>query len=616
MSENPSAPRDEDAPENLNPGPPASDEGPFVNLPSEDVAGRHSSNLQKARKQKTAACLGAIVGGCYGLTFTLLAGAAPTSVLWAFLGLVCGAAFGFLLGLYLVYTKAWTIITGLIRGGESYDREERWEMARLAGSAFALLGAITGLVIVLSWAHDLVQNLALFVAALTAFGGGVIGYYSADKRLVPAEEDRPHAIDYVPARRNLRPGRNGLIVTLVAIFALVAGPAVVALLLKVQERREAVATRDGLAAEKAAADRARLEADEARRIAERTAEDDKPLEVCNAPHLFHYRCLAFHPSDRILAAGGGTSDSDPNSFMRINPALVLPAALSVWTTDTWRLNRLLVAAGRDDHPTVSSVAYSPFYNDPREPWNGNLLAAARNGELCVWNTQYSEDTRFRMPDGLPYYARYVAFSPVRAQGEKVLAISGSSDILLFDVESGKVTKTLKFTKEIEKKLNRQDYRPRALTFDPFGSLLVADGVVWNPHSGNVVTSLLHGSTLCAAFSHDGRTLVTADADGKTVRVWDCDGWKERKVISSRLARFAYGALGFSKDGTLAMPGDDGRIRLLNLDRGWVDADLPCGADALQFSPDGKFLATATDGDVKIWDVEKRRQVHRERHIRE
>ncbi|MGA5120943.1 nSTAND1 domain-containing NTPase [Streptomyces pseudogriseolus] len=105
-----------------------------------------------------------------------------------------------------------------------------------------------------------------------------------------------------------------------------------------------------------------------------------------------------------------------------------------------------------------------------------------------------------------------------------------------------------------------------------------------------------------AFSRDGTLLASAGADG-TARWWNTSTGKEVRPRS--LDEGNMWAVEFSPDGrTLATGGDDGAVlwdaatgeRLRTLTRYGMTVS------ALTFSPDGRTLATGGDGAVQLWNV--------------
>jgi WD40 repeat protein/tRNA A-37 threonylcarbamoyl transferase component Bud32 len=124
-----------------------------------------------------------------------------------------------------------------------------------------------------------------------------------------------------------------------------------------------------------------------------------------------------------------------------------------------------------------------------------------------------------------------------------------------------------------------------------------------------------------AFFLDGQRLATASADG-TAKVWDMATGKEIRTLtpgapgSPDRPGFPVITVAFSPDGKQLAAGNDfdPTIKILDLATGVqtltlkghrvpLRSDQPGGVYGLAFSPDGKFLTSASlDGTAKVWDI--------------
>src|SRR5262249_3539834 len=116
------------------------------------------------------------------------------------------------------------------------------------------------------------------------------------------------------------------------------------------------------------------------------------------------------------------------------------------------------------------------------------------------------------------------------------------------------------------------------------------------------------AALCVAFSPDGKTLASGGAD-RTVRLWDVDKRAERSTL--RGPRKAVTALGFEPDGKALASSSDGdpTVSLWDVASGRLAATLtfPAAAEGqgiacLAYARDGKTLYTGGDRGIAAWDV--------------
>jgi WD40 repeat protein/transcriptional regulator with XRE-family HTH domain len=164
------------------------------------------------------------------------------------------------------------------------------------------------------------------------------------------------------------------------------------------------------------------------------------------------------------------------------------------------------------------------------------------------------------------------------------------------------------------------YTVYGVAFSHGGKLLAsadADGTVrlWDPATRRAVGAPLHATArhgvYGVAFSPDGKLLASADGDG-TVRLWNP---ATRHLVATlhasgrTTARYGVRAVAFSRNGKLlASAGADGTVRLWNpaTDRRLgkiLHASARWGVFGVAFSPDGKLLASADgDGTARLWNL--------------
>src|SRR5262245_1588526 len=226
------------------------------------------------------------------------------------------------------------------------------------------------------------------------------------------------------------------------------------------------------------------------------------------------------------------------------------------------------------------------------------------GSVLPWEskTGFGEQLAFSKEGG----ATAGAFA---ANGKTVARGTSDGSIQIHDVGSGKfVTKLTGPTDGV-----------RGLAFSPDGKLLARAGErsvgLWDVATGNE-TRLLEvnrdGSPFCAAFSPDGKVLVTGEYFGKVpVRAWDVATKKELFAIEDLPFGYFPRAVSFATDGkTFAHTGEGGVVFLRDAATGKEIRRFKTERNtySVAISPDGKTIAAAVSQypagwETRIFDVE-------------
>jgi WD40 repeat protein/serine/threonine protein kinase len=208
----------------------------------------------------------------------------------------------------------------------------------------------------------------------------------------------------------------------------------------------------------------------------------------------------------------------------------------------------------------------------------------------------------------------VVFSP---DGRRIASSSSDQTIRVWDVASGQ--------KPLSLRGNADGSRPgvRGVAFSPDGGRIASAGDghtvrVWKAATGQAILTIRgHAAHVFGvAFSPNGRGIASASID--QVRIWDAASGRETRAIDGQFG--AVFSVAFSPDGRrIASPCEDRILRIWDVGSGkevFALSGFINPAEALitiirghtddyrdaVFSPDGRWLASATSNNVKLWDV--------------
>jgi len=206
------------------------------------------------------------------------------------------------------------------------------------------------------------------------------------------------------------------------------------------------------------------------------------------------------------------------------------------------------------------------------------------------------------------------------------------------MDNSKVTRNIAEQAEIENfnekplsfiVLEHTGHHVLSAAFSPDGKKVVTTGLmnkvarIWDADSGRELRKLEHTEyVLFANFSPDGKKIVTKDT---TVRIWDADSGRELRKLEHTVS---VGSVGFSPDGKrIVTASDDQTARIWDTDSGkelqkFVGHTGSVGSvtfspvGSVGFSPDGKRIVTASDDQTaRIWDTDSGKELQKlEGHI--
>jgi WD40 repeat protein len=245
--------------------------------------------------------------------------------------------------------------------------------------------------------------------------------------------------------------------------------------------------------------------------------------------------------------------------------------------------------------TVLTVCFSP---------NGHLLASgSADGQIKLWRwdgfaSSYVLDKTLKGHRGAVFQVNF------SLDGQQIVSCSADDTVKLWQA-NGKLTKTIK----------GEMGGIFGVSFMPEGKVMAiagADGTIKLLYLDGICLNTLLGHqdwVYSVNFHPNGKKLLSGSRDG-TVKLWTKNKVWGRKSEAKTLTGHENGAIDacfHPQEDLVASAGADGMVNISRLDGSLVH-QLSAHHHlvySVNFSPDGKFLATSSeDGTVKLWQVKK------------
>jgi len=251
------------------------------------------------------------------------------------------------------------------------------------------------------------------------------------------------------------------------------------------------------------------------------------------------------------------------------------------TAKRWDVKTGKLLNSYEDHPDmVEAAGYSP---------DGKFIyTACEDDSVRVWQSHTGELL-------FSFYGIYPVFSH---DGKSIAVTNSDKNILILDVQNGKLLRTLKGHKDWVRSIR--------FSYDNMEIITASDdntAKIWNSQTGKLIFSL-KGHTnrvLLGEFSPDGKTIITGSEDN-TAKIWDAQTGKLLNTLSDAVNKVVIAS--FSRDGSKILTATGDKTLKIWERNGNLLSTLAGHKYAIEnasFSPDGKNIISADWAYTNIWD---------------
>ena len=310
-------------------------------------------------------------------------------------------------------------------------------------------------------------------------------------------------------------------------------------------------------------------------------------------HTDWINVLAFSPNGKMLASGS------------------VDKTVQLWDTGTGEL--LATFTGHING--ITALAFSPD--------STTLVSGSADGMIRFWDTENGEP----LADRITGHTQWVRAATFFKDSSTLASVAFNGEIAFWDVKTPQ-----------KPTVHTEGHRDRLLTlaFSPDGTKFVSVGAegsmifgagfsTWRSDHFIRLTDVKTGRELATLQYVSGADKLTFSPDGKTVaftglgeiRLWNTETGDEQAIPLADLRADIHNipivsALEFSPDGRWLVSGTEGgKIQMWDVATGeaLVAFEEPTvledtgGISALEFSPDGTLLASGGHNQIRLWEVD-------------